>query len=107
MAGFAVTRNTIEAEVAKLKQQFGVGVGKLTHAAFDASQANCPVETGALKASGVVETTPDGQGTIRYTKDYAPYVEFGTSRMPAKLFLTGAVSSVEPRAGDIIAGGMR
>jgi bacteriophage HK97-gp10 putative tail-component len=43
---------------------------------------SAPVDTGALVASGEVDVAPNGQGavaTLRYTEDYASYLEDGTS----------------------------
>jgi HK97 gp10 family phage protein len=50
---------------------------------FAVSQEYCPVDTGALKASGqsVVIDLPNGvQGAVFYGEFYATYVEFGTGR---------------------------
>lgn len=64
-------------------------VRDLAEAILRESQALCPVDTGALRASGFV----DGHGseyTVGYEKDYAPYVEFGTRHMNPQPYLSPA-----------------
>ena len=54
-----------------------------------------PVRTGFLKSTlGYRQDTPL-QITFYATAPYASYVEFGTRRMAARLFLTGAFSSTK------------
>jgi HK97 gp10 family phage protein len=53
---------------------------------YDTSQAACPVDTGALKASGVMKVG-EYEGSVSYTEDYAIYVEFGTRNMAAQPYL--------------------
>jgi HK97 gp10 family phage protein len=60
---------------------------------YDRSQALVPVDTGALKSSGVVEIDDSGRtvvGTVRYTADHAEYVEFGTGQRGAASAGAGA-----------------
>lgn len=57
----------------------------------------CPVDTGRLRASIVTTEVPDPDGvtvTVGTDVEYAPYVEFGTSRMAAQPFLTPATYAV-------------
>ena len=51
-----------------------------------------PVRTGYLKSTLAVEQTSNFQLKVKATAPYAYYVEFGTRRMSARLFLTNSVS---------------
>ena len=50
-----------------------------------------PVRTGFLKSTLGYRQDSNFQVTFFATAPYAPYVEFGTSRMSARLFLTRAI----------------
>jgi HK97 gp10 family phage protein len=62
-------------------------VHDLADAILAEAQGRAPVDTGALRASGFADGA-DSEYTIGFTKDYARYVEFGTSEMDAQPFLT-------------------
>ena len=51
-----------------------------------------PVRTGYLKSTLAVEQPSNFQLKIKATAPYAYYVEFGTRKMSARLFLTNAVN---------------
>ena len=51
-----------------------------------------PVRTGYLKSTLAVEQTSNFQLKVKATAPYAYYVEFGTRRMSARLFLTNSVN---------------
>lgn len=55
----------------------------------------CPVDTGRLRSSIVMRKGRDGMGfyvEVGTSVSYAPFVEFGTSRMRAQPFLLPAVA---------------
>lgn len=58
---------------------------------LEAATAEAPVDTGALAASGHIETGEDAEGFITaevvFDVGYAAYVEFGTSFTPVNDFL--------------------
>lgn len=57
------------------------------------AKSNCPTKTGRLKESIKADITKTGKkATLRLysTVDYAPYVEYGTSKMAARPFLKPA-----------------
>lgn len=61
-----------------------------------------PVVTGNL--IGSIATQEDGQGAIVGTNvEYAPYVEYGTSRSTARPYLRPAVDIIRGRAPSIVA----
>ena len=51
-----------------------------------------PVRTGFLKSTIAIEQPSNFQLKVKATAPYAYYVEFGTRRMSARLFLTNAVN---------------
>jgi HK97 gp10 family phage protein len=56
----------------------------------------CPVDTGRLRSSITHELGVDSRGlvgTVGTNVTYAPYVEFGTSRMRAQPFLRPALDA--------------
>jgi len=71
-----------------------------------------PVRTGYLKSTLTVEQPISFQLTVKATAPYAYYVEFGTRRMSARLFLTNSVnqhlsefgSEIEQQIKDLLQG---
>ena len=51
-----------------------------------------PVRTGYLKSTLAVEQPSNFQLSVKATAPYAYYVEFGTRKMSARLFLTNSVN---------------
>jgi len=51
-----------------------------------------PVRTGYLKSTLAIEQTSNFQIKVKATAPYAYYVEFGTKKMSARLFLTNSVN---------------
>ena len=58
---------------------------------LDTSNVLVPVRTGFLKSTLGYRQDSNFQVTFYATAPYAGYVEFGTSRMAARLFLTRAI----------------
>lgn len=58
---------------------------------LETSSILVPVRTGLLKSTLGYRQDSSFQVTFFATAPYAPYVEFGTARMPARLFLTRAI----------------
>ena len=61
------------------------------------AKRNCPVDTGRLRSSITEALGTDSQGLVERIGtdvDYAPHVEFGTSRMRAQPFLRPALDAV-------------
>lgn len=84
---------------------FERGVGENVRAAVrragedveDLAKQLVPVDTGRLRSS-IRTTYSDGGLTFRTLSDveYAPFVEFGTSRSPAQPFLFPAFEAIRP-----------
>jgi len=51
-----------------------------------------PVRTGYLKSTLAIEQSSNFQLKVKATAPYAYYVEFGTRKMSARLFLTNSVN---------------
>lgn len=60
------------------------------------AQANCPVDTGQLRASIYGRTESELSGRVFTGTDYAEYVEYGTTRAAAQPFLLPAAETVRP-----------
>jgi len=61
---------------------------------FDRSQADVPVRTGELKASGE-RAGGKGWREVRYTARHAPFVEWGTYKDPPQPYLYNNVAGIE------------
>lgn len=64
------------------------------------------VDTGRLRGS-ITHTTDDEYAYIGTNVEYAPYVEFGTSRMASRPFLRNAVTKHEDDYKRIIEEGLK
>jgi HK97 gp10 family phage protein len=82
--------------IARFEPEVASIMGKVAHDAFGQSQADTPVDSGALKNSGGLEQSGKLEWTIRYTMHYAGYVHEGTASMTARPFLRNAVEGVIP-----------
>ncbi len=71
-----------------------------------------PVRTGYLRSTLAVEQVSNFQVRIKATSPYAYYVEFGTRKMSARLFLTNSVNQhlsefapeIEQQIQDVLQG---
>lgn len=60
------------------------------------AKQRCPVDTGRLRSS--IQVGGDGlQRTVGTNVEYGPYIEFGTSKRPAKPFLGPAAEQERPK----------
>ena len=66
-----------------------------------------PVDTGANRDSIFVAEVDDISGAPAYrigpTTEYGPFLEFGTSKMPARPYMIPALESESPRLREAIA----
>lgn len=93
---FRIEKNEFPSIAQSLPGQAEWLVQEATFNILATSQDLVPVRDGFLKASGGADVQGD-RGEIYYTMEYAPYVEFGTSRMRAQPYLTPAVEMERPR----------
>ena len=61
------------------------------------AKKRCPVDTGALRNSITVDFYGEMSAQIGPHMPYAPYVEFGTRKMPAKPYLFPAFEEERPK----------
>ena len=57
------------------------------------AKIKCPVDTGALRASIISEMTDETAGQVATNIEYAPYQEYGTSKMAATPYMTPAAEN--------------
>lgn len=89
----------------KIQQAVSLSTGQLRRQAqAEAHFRRYPVKnpkaplTGELRRSISYKLVDDGlTGIVGATKEYAPYVEFGTRKMRAQPFLKPALDKVEPK----------
>ena len=79
-----------------LREQYpeAVAAGMMNVAQNILATANTlvPVKTGYLKSTLAIEQRSNFQLKVKATAPYAYYVEFGTRKMSARLFLTNSVN---------------
>jgi HK97 gp10 family phage protein len=56
-----------------------------------------PVDTGALRASIQTEMDSQTSGSVFTNQEYAHFVELGTSKMPARPYMTPAAEQARPK----------
>lgn len=88
---FSVEKNTFPAIANALPGNVERAVQGATFNVLATSQDLVAVDTGFLKGTGRADFEGAHVGIVSYSAEYAPYVEFGTSRMRAQPFLTPAV----------------
>lgn len=74
----------------RAKAETRADVFKLAIVVQNEARRLAPVDTGRLRSSITVKRTPDG-AVVGSNVEYAPYVEYGTSRMAAQPYLRPAV----------------
>ena len=79
------TQNVLDA----LKSAIETSLEAVGLAAEGYAKGACPVDTGTLRDS-ITHTVDGNDAYIGTNVEYAPYVEFGTSRMKAQEFLRPA-----------------
>lgn len=71
---------------------------------------NCPTDTGALRASVAsfpVETGTPGIYQLGSNMEYAQYVHDGTSKLPARPFISYAIDQLEDQLDQAISDAIR
>lgn len=86
---------SLQAHLAKLEVETEADLVKVGLRVQAVARSLCPVDTGRLRSSIVMRKGRDGMGfyvEVGTSVSYAAFVEFGTSRQPAKPFLTPAIA---------------
>lgn len=91
--GVSVKQDNTEQVIDGIDSAIGVALEKIGLLAENYAVKKCPVDTGNLRGSITHEVdTADNAVYIGTNVEYAPYVEFGTSRQKAQPFLRPAAS---------------
>lgn len=99
----------LEAAPARARQIAATAVAKTALDVERIAKTLCPVDTGATRSSITARRTGDLSWEIGPTTHYAPWLEYGTSRMAARPFMAPAAEFAMPgleRALANIAGGL-
>ena len=78
---------------AALPEAVGTIVQETILAIETQAKIKVPVDTGALRASIQSEMTGETSGEVATNIEYAPYQEYGTSRMAATPYMTPAAEA--------------
>jgi len=92
LANFDALSACLQTLTEKYPQAVGAGMMNVASNILATAQVLVPVRTGYLKSTLQVEQVSSFQMRIKATAPYAYYVEFGTKRVAARLFLTNAVN---------------
>ncbi len=92
LTNFDVLSEGLQGLSSDLPQAVGTALMNVYANILATAQVLVPVRTGYLKSTLAVEQVSNFQVRIKATAGYAFYVEFGTRRMAARLFLTNAVN---------------
>ena len=65
------------------------------------AKANCPVDTGNLRAS-ITSEASGNECAVGTNVEYAPYQEFGTYKMAAQPFLVPALLNKKDEVVDVV-----
>lgn len=87
----------LQAAVARMEVNGEKGLARVGLRVQNAARQLCPVDTGRLRSSIVSQPGRDARGPyvdVGTNVEYAPFVEFGTSRAPAQPFLRPALAEV-------------
>lgn len=90
--------NRIERYSAEAQKQVKLEIQKSVYQIASEARKAAPVDTGGLRSSitGSSNAKAGFVGTVKATAEYAAFVEFGTSKMPAQPFLFPAAEAERP-----------
>lgn len=98
----------LQAAIGRMKVNGEKGLARVGLRVQNAARELCPVDTGRLRASIVSVPGRDTIGPyveVGTNVEYAPFVEYGTSRAPAQPFLRPALAEVAGYIGTEVGGG--
>ncbi len=85
---------SLDSAIAQAPQLDGLIADAASAAIVAQAQADAPVRTGFLRSS-ISRLVSGGKFVVAALASYAGYVEYGTSRMSARPYLTPAAESVD------------
>lgn len=83
--------NGLESLTSNFPNAVGAALMKVGASILEAAETLVPVRTGYLKSTLALTQISNFQIQLQATAGYALFVEFGTRRMSARLFLTTAI----------------
>ena len=92
LSNFDVLGNCLECLCSQYPEAVGRGMMNVGQNILATANILVPVRTGFLKSTLSIEQLSNFHIKVKATAPYAYYVEFGTRKMPARLFLTNAVN---------------
>ena len=102
LLNFDVLSNCFECLCEQYPEAVGQAMQNVAQNILATANTLVPVRTGYLKSTIVIEQPSKFQLKIKATAPYAYYVEFGTRKMSARLFLTNSVNQHMPEFGPAI-----
>jgi HK97 gp10 family phage protein len=103
-AGFTAA---IQQLIEQYPEAVGVALMRVAEQMLQLSNVLVPVRTGFLKSTLGVRQNSNFSITFYATAPYAAYVEFGTRRMSARLFMTRALQQYQNAFAPEVAGALQ
>lgn len=100
--GLDETVSRLRAVVGEIERSSDHALERMVVQIHNRAKEMCPVDTGRLRASIAWHLEDRHVGVVDSHVEYAPYVEYGTSRMEAQPFLRPAVAEVAATARSLI-----
>ena len=112
MSNFDALSNSLECLCEQYPEAVAAGMINVAQNILATANTLVPVRTGYLKSTLAVEQPSNFQLNVKATAPYAYYVEFGTRKMSARLFLTNSVNQhlsefaaeIEQQIQDVLQG---
>ena len=92
LANFDAKRNCLSCLCEQYPEAVGQAMMNVAQNILATANTLVPVRTGYLKSTIAIEQPGKFQIKVKATAPYAYYVEFGTKKMSARLFLTNSVN---------------
>jgi HK97 gp10 family phage protein len=92
LTNFDAKRNCLNCLCEQYPEAVAAGMLNVAQNILATANTLVPVRTGYLKSTIAIEQPSKFQIKVKATAPYAYYVEFGTKKMSARLFLTNSVN---------------
>ncbi len=92
LTNFDAKRNCLNCLCEQYPEAVAAGMMNIAQNILATANTLVPVRTGYLKSTIAIEQPSNFQIKVKATAPYAYYVEFGTRKMPPRLFLTNSVN---------------
>ena len=92
LSNFDVEKSCFDCLCEQYPEAVGAGMMNVAQNILATANTLVPVRTGYLKSTISIEQPSNFKLKVKATAPYAYYVEFGTKKMSARLFLTNSVN---------------